>query len=59
MSELTEVEKYKALADDVLRVSSLYVRQNKAAAIMSEALKHLSWGELRELERYVFERLEK
>ena len=59
MSETANVEKYKAIADDALRVSFLYVRQNKAAAIMSEAHKHLSWGELRELEVYVFERLEK
>ncbi len=58
MSEVPNLEKYKAIADDALR-GSLRVRQDKAAAIMSEAHKHLSRGELRELERYVFERLEK
>ena len=44
--------------DDAFRDAPLNLRQNKAAAILSEAHKHLSRKEFQELERYVFERLE-
>jgi len=40
MNENTSLEKCKALADDALRDSPLYIRQNKAAVILSEAQKH-------------------
>lgn len=50
---------YRALVDEAFRDAPLKVRQDSAAAILSEARKHLSKEELKELERYVFERLEK
>jgi hypothetical protein len=53
------IEAYKVLVDDAFRDAPLNVRQNKAAAILSEAHKHLSGKEFQELEGYVFERLEK
>jgi len=59
MTEPTSLEKYKALTNDALRNSPLYIRQNKAAAILSEALKFLSRKEFKDLQGYVFERLEK
>jgi len=59
MYEFTTLEKYQALVDEAMRDSPLYIRQNKAAAILSEALKFLSREEFRELQDYVFERLEK
>ena len=58
MDEFTGLERYQALADDALRNSSLHVRQNKAAAILSEAHKYLKRKDFEELEKYVFERLE-
>jgi len=59
MNENTSLEKCKALADDALRDSSLYIRQNKAAVILSEAQKHFPQNDFRELQDFVFERLEK
>jgi len=50
---------YKALVDDAFRNASLDTRQNKAAAILSEAQKHFPKEEFQELRDYVFERLEK
>jgi len=52
------VEAYKALVDDAFRNTPLKLRQDKAAAILSEAQKHFTREEFKELERYVFERLE-
>jgi len=48
--------------EDAFRDAPLNLRQSKAAAILSEAHKHLAreeFKELQELESYVFERLEK
>jgi len=53
------IEAYKVLVDDAFRNTALNVRQNKAAAILSEAHKHLPREKFQELEGYVFERLEK
>jgi len=52
------VEAYKGLVDDAFRDSPLNVRQNKAAAILSEAHKHFTREEFLELQDYVFKRLE-
>ena len=52
------VEVYKALVDDAFRDAPLNVRQNKAALILSEAQKHFTREEFKELEKYVFKRLE-
>jgi len=59
MAEVTLLETYQAIADDALKAVSFLLRQKRAGEIMSDAHKHLSWGEFQELERYVFERLEK
>ncbi len=59
MNDSKSLENFKALVDDAFRNTALNVRQNKAAAILSEAHKHLSMKEFKELEGYVFERLEK
>jgi len=59
MSEPSRLDTFKAIVGDAFVDSSLYVRQNKAAAILSEAHKILSRGEFRELRDYVFERLER
>ena len=56
MSSILEV--YRALVDDAFRDAPLNLRQSKAAAILPEALKHLSREEFKELEDHVFERLE-
>ena len=45
--------------DDAFRDAPLNLRQNKAAAILSEAHKHFTREEFKELQDYVFERLEK
>ena len=50
---------FKAFVDEGFRGVALWVRQEKAAAILSEALKRLVWREFVELRGYVFERLEK
>jgi len=57
MSSILEV--YRALVDDAFRDAPLNLRQSKAAAILSEAQKHFTKEEFKELEGYVFERLEK
>jgi hypothetical protein len=43
--------------EEAFRDATLSVRQIKAAAILSEAEKHLHREEFRELEEYVFEKL--
>lgn len=53
------MDKFKALVGDAFVNTSMHVRQNKAAAILSEAHESLSRGEFKELRDYVFERLEK
>ena len=53
------LETFKALVDEAFRDAPLNLRQDKAAAILSEAHKHLARNDFRELESYVFERLEK
>ncbi len=50
---------FKAFVDEGFRGAALWLRQDKAAAILSEALKQLAWREFLELRGYVFERLEK
>ena len=59
MDSNSVLETFKALVDDAFRDTPLNLRQSKAAAILSEAQKHLTREEFRELEGYVFERLEK
>lgn len=59
MSEHSSLDTFKAIVGDAFANSSLQVRQNKAAAILSEAHESLSRGEFKELRDYVFERLEK
>ena len=59
MNDSKSLEVYKALVDDAFTNASLSTRQNKAAAILPEAHKHLPRKEFKELEDYVFERLEK
>jgi len=59
MTESKTLDIFKALVDDAFRKASLNIRQNKASAILSEAQKHLNRNEFKELENYVFERLEK
>jgi len=53
------LDKFKAIVGDAFANTSLHVRQNKAAAILSEAHEVLSRGEFVELRDYVFERLER
>ena len=50
---------FKAFVDEAFRGAALCLRQDKAAAILSEALKRLAWKEFLVLRGYVFERLEK
>ena len=59
MTESKSLEHYKALVDDAFRDAPLYARQNKAAAILSEAQKHFPQEDFKKLQDYVFERLEK
>ena len=59
MSESKRLETFKALVNDAFRGAPLNVRQNKAAKILSEANKHFTREEFKELQDYVFERLEK
>lgn len=53
------VEAYKALVDDAFKDAPLYARQNKAASILSEAQKNFTKKEFKDLQDYVFKRLEK
>ena len=59
MSESKSLETFKALVDDAFRDAPLNLRQDKAAAILSEAQKHFTRKEFKELQGHVFERLEK
>lgn len=59
IKETNVLEVYKALVDDAFRDTPLNLRQNKAAAILPEAHKHLTREEFKQLEGYVLERLEK
>jgi len=59
MTESKSLEHYKALVDDAFRDAPLYAKQNKVAAILSEAQKHFPQKDFRALQDYVFERLEK
>jgi hypothetical protein len=54
-----DLKAYKALVDNAFRNETLNVRQNMAAEILSTAQKHFTREEFKELEGYVFERLEK
>lgn len=53
------LDTFKAIVRDAFVDSSLRIRQNKAAEILSEAHESLSREEFKELRDYVFERLEK
>ena len=53
------MDTFKAIVEDAFVDHPLNVRQNKAAAILSEAHGSLSREEFLELRDYVFERLEK
>lgn len=59
MDSNNNLKTYKALVDDAFRNTILKLRMDKAAEILPEALKHLSREEFKDLEDYVFERLEK
>jgi len=59
LSEPTSLDKFKAIVGDAFVNTSLHVKQNKAAAILSDAHEVLPRGEFKELRDYVFERLEK
>ncbi len=59
MSELTNLDTFKAIVEDSFANSSLNIRQNKAAAVLSEAHESLPRGEFKELRDYVFKRLER
>ncbi len=59
MSEPSSLDTFKAIVKDSFSNSSLNIRQNKAAAILSEAHESLPREEFQELRDYVFERLEK
>ena len=51
------LDSFKAIVDDAFRGAPLNMRQNKAAAVLSEAYKHLSRKDFKELENYIFEKL--
>ena len=53
------MDTFKAIVEDAFVNQPLNVRQNKAAAILSEARESLSREEFLELRDYVFERLVK
>jgi len=59
MDSRDTLETFKALVDESIEEGQLYRNQSKAADILSEAHKHLTRKEFQELERYVFDRLEK
>ena len=59
MKDSKQLEIYKALVDDAFGNAPLNVRQNKTAAILPESHKHFTREEFKELQDYVFERLEK
>ena len=59
MNDSKTLEIYKALVDDAFANAPLHIRQNKAAAILSKAQKLFPEKDFKELQDYVFERLEK
>ena len=59
MDSNNNLKNFKALVDDAFRDASLNLRQNRAAEILSTAHKHFTWEEFKELQDYVFEKLEK
>ena len=52
------LEIYKGLVDDAFRDTPFNLRQSKAGEILSEAHKHLTREEFKEIEKYAFEKLE-
>jgi len=54
-----KVKAYKALVDKAFRDTPLNLRQSKAAIILYEAQKNFTREEFKELQDYIFERLEK
>lgn len=50
---------FKAFIDDALKAQSLLLRQKRAGEILSEARKHLTREEFKELEEYALEKLDK
>ena len=54
---LSVLDSFKAIVDDAFRDAPFKLRQDKAAAVLSEAHKHLSRKEFQELEKYVFDKL--
>jgi len=54
---MNNLETFKAIVDDAFNDTPFNKRQDKAAPIISEARKHLSKKDFKELENYVFERL--
>ena len=59
MNDSKNLKIYKALVDDAFRNESLDTRQTKASDILSEALKTFTQKDFKELQDYVFEKLEK
>jgi hypothetical protein len=51
------LDSFKAIVDDAFRGAPLNMRQDKAAAVLSETYKHLSRKNFKELENYIFEKL--
>jgi hypothetical protein len=54
---MNTLETFKAIVDDAFRDTPFNMRQDKAAAVLSEARKHLSRKDFQELENYIFEKL--
>lgn len=54
---ITVLDSFKAIVEDAFRDAPFNKRQDKAAAVLSEARKHLSRKDFKELEKYVFEKL--
>jgi hypothetical protein len=59
MDSNSVLKTFKALVDDAFRNAPLNLRQSKAAIILYEAQKNFTREEFKELQSYVFERLEK
>ena len=54
---MSTLETFKAIVEDAFRDAPFNLRQDKAAAVLSEANKHLSRKDFKELEKYVFKKL--
>ena len=59
MGDSESLVSFKGFVDEAFRGAALCLRQDKAAVILSEALKGIDWREFLEFRGYVFERLEK